>query len=86
MSLSFMRRESKYRKKVCTLSSSEKTSKMFYIYDLSDQESVWKGWQGERGQAGPGSVAESAHQGGLSDLNVNIKVHQDTNGVWDKYT
>ena len=71
MSLSYMRRESKYRKKVHV--------SFFPIsspFSCLDKEAVWEGRQGGRGQAGQGPVVQGAQQGGLPDLHVRSRFYE----------
>ena len=72
MSLSFMRRESKYRKKVNIYICSCRKPLTRII--SADQKDIRKGGQGERGEADQGAVAQGPHQGGMPDIHVNTNI------------
>ena len=74
MSLSFMRRESKYRKKVNICICSSEKPLIRIITSASDQKDIWEGGQGERGEADQRAVAPGPHQGRLSDIHVNTNI------------
>ena len=77
MSLSFMRRESKYRKKVNIYICSCRKPLTSIIF-LTDQKDIRQGGQGERGETDQGAVAQGPHQGGMPDIHVNTNITKIT--------